>query len=87
MDLVEKIARALARHSIEPWDDLSPENRDGYEDDARSVLSCIEEEGMVVVPLDRHTHVAGEGDDIDCCRKCGKDIRDRIHFRMDEGKF
>lgn len=31
-----------------------------------------------------HTHVAGEGDDLDTCRKCGKDIRNECHIRVDD---
>ena len=29
-----------------------------------------------------HVHVAGEGKDIDTCKRCGHDIRNVIHIRM-----
>lgn len=32
----------------------------------------------------RHTHQAGEGDDLDTCRKCGLNIRNEIHLRWGE---
>jgi hypothetical protein len=55
MDLVEKIARAMAAYEHKTggypaWDDLSSKEVEYYLGKARSVLSCIEEEGMVVVP-------------------------------------
>jgi hypothetical protein len=56
-------------------------------DRAKAVLAEIEAQGWRLVREERHTHVAGPGDDIDCCRKCGRDIRDQIHFRMHEGKI
>lgn len=28
-----------------------------------------------------HMHVAGDGDDIDTCKRCGRDIRNEVHLR------
>jgi hypothetical protein len=30
---------------------------------------------------EKHIHVAGDGDAIDTCKKCGLDIRNEIHLR------
>ena len=32
--------------------------------------------------INRHTHVAGEGDNIDTCKKCGHDLRHPIHYPL-----
>lgn len=32
----------------------------------------------------KHTHVAGKGQDIDTCGKCGLDLREEIHLRVGE---
>jgi hypothetical protein len=52
MDLVEKIAMALRadRYPDDPWETAGERDREDYRGHARAVLSCIEEEGMVVVP-------------------------------------
>jgi hypothetical protein len=54
MDLEEKIARAIyesrPRHPRAEWSTEPPAVRDGIRESARSVLSCLEENGMVVVP-------------------------------------
>ena len=34
----------------------------------------------------KHIHVAGNGKEIDCCKKCGHDIRHPIHLRQAESE-
>ncbi len=34
-----------------------------------------------MIQLAKHTHVAGDGKDIDTCKKCGHDLRHIVHFR------
>jgi hypothetical protein len=52
MDLEEMIARALRadRYPDDPWETAGERDREDYRGHARSVLSCLEENGMVVVP-------------------------------------
>jgi hypothetical protein len=70
MDLEEKIARAIC---LSP--SKNPERLEccgacsGMIAAARSVLSCLEENGMVVVPHDRHRwNIEVDGDDLLVCR-------------------
>lgn len=37
-----------------------------------------------MVKYARHIHVAGDGKDIDTCKKCGHDFRYIIHLRYGE---
>jgi hypothetical protein len=57
MDLEEKIARAIyesrPRHPRAEWSTEPPAVRDGIRESARAVLSCLEENGMVVVSKKR----------------------------------
>ena len=73
MDLVEKCAEAIYANFFGPsdaaivntlgdvvtfsWADAGPSTKEAMRRMARSVLSCIEEEGMVVVPKDRLIHL------------------------------
>jgi hypothetical protein len=72
MDLEEMIARAQwkarCRYFGEPETDWLPEAEYRL-DQARAVLSCLEENGMVVVPHDRHRwNIEVDGDDLLVCR-------------------
>jgi len=34
--------------------------------------------------INGHTHVAGDGDNIDTCKKCGHDLRHPVHYPLDQ---
>jgi hypothetical protein len=66
MDLEEKIARAINRSQSDDDEDAAeqwrwPHIRHNRTLDARSVLSCLEENGMVVVPRDAVEDAREEG--------------------------
>lgn len=54
MDLVEKIAKRLRAQHASDFGDNTDEPSSTYETWSAAVLSCIEEEGMVVVPREHN---------------------------------
>ena len=68
-----------------PADDVEPTEEEwdtfeaGRADECKRAMMEETEEPVI----SRHMHESG-GDGIDSCKKCGRDLRDDVHFRMHE---